>query len=216
MDLISPEILLNRYLEAHSAKEDAILNELSRHTYLNEIHPQMISGPIQGALLTLLSSLIQPSRALEIGTFTGYSAICIARGMQAGSKLITLEANDELRETAESFFLKAGVKDRIELINGDALEILPRIEGPLDLVFIDANKEHYPRYYDLIIDKVSVGGYILADNVLWGGKVLDETTGDASTRALQIFNRRITEDPRVENLLLPVRDGLMIAKKQNV
>ena len=216
MDLTDRSALLDRYLEAHSTEEDPILRELSRHTYLKEVHPQMISGPIQGALLSLLSKLIRPVNALEIGTYTGYSAICIARGLTEGGQLTTLEANDELRDSSLSFFKKAGLEKKIELLNGDALKLLPDLPGPYDLVFIDANKEHYPEYYKLIRDKLAPGAYILADNVLWGGKVLDENTPDASTRAIREFNRMVSEDPEMDTLLLPVRDGLMIIQKQDV
>ena len=205
--------ILERYLEQHSSREDPVLEELARHTYLKEVHPRMLSGHVMGRFLSLFSTLLDPARILEIGTYTGYSAICLARGLKKGGRLITLEVNDELRETALSFFKKAGVSDRIEMISGDALKIIPELEGNFDLVFIDAQKEDYLVYYDLVIDKVKRGGYILADNVLWGGKVLSDIPEDNPTEAIQKFNRHVTEDHRVDNLLLPVRDGIMIIRK---
>ena len=213
MSIYKKEALLERYLLAHSAEEDPILQELTRHTYLKETHPRMLSGHILGSFLTQLSMMLSPARILEIGTYTGYSAICLARGLKKGGRLITIEANDELRSTAETFFEKAGVQDRIELLNGDALEIMKRLEGNFDLVFIDANKEDYLEYYNLVIDRVKPGGYLLADNVLWGGKVISDPGSDQATRAIHEFNAAITADHRVKNLLLPIRDGIMCIKK---
>ena len=148
-----------------------------------------------------------------MGTYTGYSAICLAKGLKKGGLLTTLELNDELRQTALSFFEKAGLSKSIELINGDALELIPGLKGPFDLVFIDANKESYPLYYEMIRPKVAPGGYILADNVLWGGKVLEDGEMDSATAAIRKFNQLVTLDQGVENLLLPIRDGIMIIKK---
>lgn len=213
MDLFSQPELLDRYLETHSTDEDPILAELTRHTHLKEVHPRMLSGQILGAFLTLFSKLVSPAQILEVGTYTGYSAICLAKGLKTGGKLVTLELNDELRETALSFFKKAGLENSIEIINGDALKIIPELPGPFDLVFIDANKENYSSYFELIVDKVKPGGFILADNVLWGGKVLGDIGNDSSTKAIHKFNKLVTADPRVENLLLPIRDGLMLCRK---
>ena len=204
---------MDRYLAEHSTGEDPVLAELTRHTHLNEVHPNMISGHVLGSFLTLFSKLTNPSRILEVGTYTGYSAICLARGLKPDGLLTTIESNVELRETALSFFLKAGVSDRIELINGDAMTIIPRLHDRFDLVFLDAGKEEYTGYYDLLIDKVRSGGYILADNTLWGGKVLEDPAADPATLAIHRFNQKVTHDSRVENLLLPIRDGLMIIKK---
>lgn len=214
MALFSQPELLDRYLENHSSAEDPVLAELSRHTHLKEVHPQMLSGNILGGFLTFISQLKAPERILEVGTYTGYSAICLAKGLKPGGKLITLDLNDELRQTALSFFEKAGVSEVIELINGDALEIIPNLQGPFDLVFIDANKESYPAYYEMIVPMVVKGGLIMADNVLWGGKVLDTKERESSTSSIQKFNQMVTLDPRVKNLLLPIRDGLMLLKKQ--
>jgi predicted O-methyltransferase YrrM len=213
MEFFSQTGILGRYLETHSTAEDPVLAELNRHTHLKEIHPRMLSGPVLGSFLTLFSSLLAPARILEIGTYTGYSAICLARGMRAGGTLTTLEINDELKKTALSFFEKAGVKDRIQLINGDAIKILPTLKAPFDLVFIDALKEDYLRYYELVYPALRPGGYILADNVLWGGKVLDPQNQDSATSAIRAFNTFVTKDQRVENHLLPLRDGVMVIKK---
>ena len=213
MELFSNPELLDRYLLEHSSQEDPVLKELARHTYLNEVHPRMLSGHILGSFLTLFSKILSPERILEIGTFTGYSAICLARGLREGGCLTTIEVNDELKETSLEFFRRAGLKEQIDLINGDALEVIPSLAGSFDLVFMDAHKDDYPAYYDLVIERVPSGGYILADNVLWGGKVLENPITDATTRIIDQFNQKVKGDHRVENLLLPLRDGVMLMKK---
>lgn len=213
MQLFSNPEVLNRYLSAHSAEEDPVLAELTRHTYLNEVHPRMLSGHILGLFLKLFSQLVAPKRILEIGTFTGYASICLARGLKPGGTLTTIELNEELREISLHYFKKAGVSSMITLINGDARKILPTLEGSFDLVFMDANKEEYLDYYQLVIEKVAMGGYILADNVLWDGKVLDRSEPDHITRKIQQFNRVVADDRRIENVLLPLRDGIMVIKK---
>ena len=206
---------LQHYLDTFSTPEDPVLEELSRRTHLQTVYPQMMSGALQGRLLQFISRMIRPARILEIGTFTGYSAICLAKGLREGGKLITLEANDEYEKIIREFFEKSGITGRVELIIGDALQILPELAGPFDLVFIDADKREYGDYYDLVIDKVESGGFILVDNVLWNGKVLlPEERMDEETAAIHRFNQEITADPRVENLLLPVRDGLMLIRKK--
>ena len=207
---------LDRYLEAHSMPEDDVLAELHRYTHLKVIHPQMLSGPVLGGFLRMISKMIQPASVLEIGTYTGYSAICLAAGLQDDGRLTTIEVNDEIAEIASVFFKKAGIRDRIDLKIGDALDILPTLDQSYDLVFIDANKEHYIRYYDLIIDKVKPGGHVIADNVLWDGKVLDHAFRDLSTETIRQFNAKVTGDERIENILLPVRDGIMLMRKQEV
>ena len=214
MELFSDAEALDQYLLEHSQQEDSVLQELARHTYLKEVHPRMLSGHILGSFLTMFSRMLSPQRILEIGTYTGYSAICLARGLRPGGTLTTIEVNDELRTTAQLFFNKAGLQTQIELINGDALEIIPALKETYDLVFIDANKDDYPDYYKLVIDKVAAGGYILVDNVLWGGKVLDTPLEDQTTRTIDLFNKMIAADQRVENLLLPIRDGIMLIKKK--
>ena len=213
MELFSHPEMLDRYLETYSSPEDSVLQELTRHTYLREVHPNMLSGKVLGSFLQLFSSLLSPNRILEIGTYTGYSAICLAKGLRPGGKLITLEVNEELRSVTLDFFKKAGVDQEIELINGAALEIIPSLKETFDLVFIDAYKEDYPNYYQAVMEKLAPGGYILADNVLWGGKVLEENSPDATTGAIHQFNQMVTQDIRVKNLLLPIRDGLMLIQK---
>lgn len=214
MDLFADAEALDRYLAGHSSEEDPVLRELARHTYLKVVHPRMLSGHILGSFLTMFSSMLAPQRILEIGTYTGYSAICLARGLRTGGRLTTIEINDELRNTALKFFSKAGVEKQIELLNGDALKLIPVLKNGFDLVFMDANKDDYPAYFDLVIEKVSTGGYILADNVLWGGKVLEDRMEDPTTRTIDQFNKMIKADHRVESLLLPLRDGIMIIKKK--
>jgi caffeoyl-CoA O-methyltransferase len=214
MNIFSHPEIVDRYLEDHSSREDPLLAELTRYTYLNEAYPRMLSGPILGRFLTLFSQLVSPGRILEVGTFTGYSAICLARGLKPGGTLTTIENNEELRQVAMKFFQKADLQDKIELINGDALQIIPGLQGPFDLVFLDASKEEYGSYYDLIFDKVPKGGFILADNALWGGKVLGNPEPDETSRAIHHFNEMITRDQRIEHLLLPIRDGIMIIRKQ--
>jgi caffeoyl-CoA O-methyltransferase len=213
MSLFSHPGIMERYLAEHSTGEDPVLAELARHTYLKEVYPNMISGHILGSFLTLFSRMVSPSRILEVGTYTGYSAICLAKGLKPGGMLTTIESNDELRQTALLFFLKADLSNRIELINGDAMKIIPALNDLFELVFLDAGKEEYPGYYELLIEKVPSGGYILADNTLWGGKVLEDPGADPATSAIHRFNHVVTADARVENLLLPIRDGLMIIKK---
>ena len=207
---------LESYLEAHSEPEGKILAELNRYTHLNVIHPQMLSGPVLGGFLRMISRMLQPRSILEIGTYTGYSAICLASGLSDNGRLTTIEVNDEIAEIASGFFKKAGIGDRIDLLVGDALDILPTLDRAFDLVFIDANKEHYIRYFDLIIDKVNPGAYIIADNVLWDGKVMDPSFKDPSTETIRQFNYKITGDERVENILLPVRDGIILIRKKLV
>lgn len=213
MELFKQPDLLQPYLEAHSRAEDPVLEALSRHTWLKEVHPRMISGPVQGAFLELLSRLCRPSYIVEIGTYTGYSAICLARGLAEGGKMITIEINDELRPTAERFLQQAGLLERVELINGDALELIPTLDDGIDMVFIDALKEDYIAYYELLIGKIKPGGLILADNVLWGAKVLDPLAKDEATLSIRAFNQHLQADPRVNNVLLPLRDGIMICQK---
>ncbi len=214
MELFSDAGALDRYLLEHSRNEDPVLSELSRHTYLKEVHPRMLSGHILGSYLSMFSKMLSPQRILEIGTYTGYSAICLARGLRPGGKMTTIEVNDELRNTAMKYFRKANLHEQIELINGNALEVIPTLKDRFDLVFMDAHKDDYPSYFELVIDRVESGGYILADNVLWGGKVLESRLDDSTTRIIDQFNKMVTADKRVENLLLPIRDGIMVIRKK--
>ncbi|MEN8229885.1 MAG: O-methyltransferase [Bacteroidota bacterium] len=213
MDIFNQPEVLDKYLMDQSSPEDPVLAKLTRHTYLKEVHPRMLSGHILGGFLQMFSQMITPMRILEIGTYTGYSAICLAKGLKSGGRLTTIEINDELRKTALHFFEMAGVSSQVQLINGDALKVIPVLDETYDLVFIDANKDDYPTYYNLVFDKVCSGGYILADNVLWGGKVMDDRKPDHTTQTIQRFNGMIAEDQRVQNLLLPIRDGIMVIKK---
>lgn len=201
------------YCRAHSTPPDPLLNELERHTYLHTLHPQMLSGPLQGRFLMLISQIMRPRRILEVGAFTGYSALCLAKGLAEDGVLHTIEVNDELRGILETFVKKAGLEHKIILHVGDAVEIIPTLEETFDLVFLDAGKMDYLRHYELVLPKLRAGGLLLADNVLWSGKtVLDPE--DETARALHAFNEHVQADDRVENLLLPLRDGLMLACKK--
>ncbi len=202
-----------RYAESHTTAEADVLQELTRYTQAHIPMPNMLSGHVQGALLTLLARLQQPQSILEIGTYTGYSAICLAQGLAPGGRLHTIDVNADLEVVALDAFEKAGVADRITLHIGNARDIIPQLEVPtFDLVFIDADKAHYAAYFDLVIDRMPKGGLLIADNVLWKGKVTEEKQ-DNRTRALDAYNKKVLADPRVETVLLPVRDGLNIAYK---
>ncbi len=210
MDITDPN--LNRYAEAHTSPESDLLKRINRETYADVLMPRMLSGHLQGRLLSMISCMIRPSTILEIGTYTGYSAICLAEGLRDGGKIITLDINEELESRVRKFFMEWKQPEVIDYRIGDARKIIPTLQGPFDLVWIDADKENYATYFDLVIDKVAAGGFILADNVLWSGKVLDEKP-DKDTRAIQAFNKKIQDDSRVENVLVPVRDGIMMMRK---
>ena len=210
MNFVDDEII--EYCETYSKPGDVVLQQLERETHLKVLMPQMIAGNLQGQLLRMMSEMIRPSAILEIGTFTGYSAICFASGLKEGGILHTIEVNDELQEMITRYFDKAGFSKKIHLHIGNALEIIPSLHLNFDLVFIDADKENYPAYYDLVFDKLKSGGYIIADNALWGGKVINDRN-DSETVGIHEFNKKVTADKRVENLLLPVRDGIMIIRK---
>ena len=206
--------IVNYSLE-HSDEEDEVLSELQRETHLTFLSPRMLSGHLQGKLLTMLSASIQAKSILEIGTYTGYSAICLAKGLSEDGKLITIDINEETETIAKKYFLKSGLNNKIEIKIGNALNLLPDLKMQFDFVFIDADKKNYLNYYHLIFDKVRQGGLIIADNVLWSGKVLDETIHkDADTKSIIEFNAFIKKDERIEKLLLPVRDGLFIMRKK--
>lgn len=204
---------IEEYLEQHTSPMDEVLHELYRETHLHAMNPRMASGPVQGRFLQFLCQLMQPKKVLEIGTFTGFATICMSRGMAPDGMLTTIEANEEYEGMIRKYLDRAGVVDRVKLIIGDAKEVIPTLDGGFDLVFIDADKISYPTYYELVIDKVNPGGVILADNVLWEGKVLNVDTKERDTKAIQAFNDKVQNDPRVENVLLPLRDGLMIIRK---
>lgn len=203
---------LEEYIEAHTSAPDAVLQELYRHTYLHEMNPRMMSGPVQGKFLQFLCRMLKPQRVLEIGTYTGYAAICIARGLPEGGRLVTVEANREYEDTLRHYFAMAQVAEKIELILSDAKTVIPALNETFDLVFIDADKVSYPTYYNIVMEKVRPGGFILADNVLWDGKVLNAQTKERDTQALIAFNDIVQNDPRVENVLLPIRDGFMMIR----
>ncbi len=214
MEFIDPA--LNKYCENHTSGEDELLQNISRTTQLKVLLPRMISGPFQGKFLELLTKMLKPKRILELGTYTGYSAICMARGLARDGELITIDINDELETLVRGFFDESGLGNQIDYRLGTGLKIIPELDGPFDLVFMDADKINYCNYFDLLIDKISEGGYILADNVLWSGKVLAPANQrmDKDTEALIAFNKKIQEDSRVENVLLPIRDGVMMIRKK--
>ncbi|MBK8516698.1 MAG: O-methyltransferase [Saprospiraceae bacterium] len=201
-----------QYSEKQSKHADPLLMEIERATHLNTLAPRMLSGHLQGSFLTMLSKLKQPDIILEIGTFTGYSAICLAKGLKPGGKLYTIEYDPQHAELAGSFIGKSAFASDIEILIGDAREVIPEMDVRFDLVFIDADKESYSQYYDLVIDHCNSGALILADNVLWSGKVLDEIK-DNKTQCIHDFNNKILNDPRVENLILPLRDGINMIRK---
>lgn len=202
------------YSISKSEKESKLLNDLYRETYLKVLNPRMISGHYQGRILSLISKIISPKKILEIGTYTGYSAICLCEGMDKDGVLHTIDNNKELVEIQNKYFKKANLKDKIIQHSGDAKNIIPSIDEEFDIVFIDADKESYPEYYDLIINKVRSGGIIIADNILWSGKILEKVEkDDQATKSIIEFNNKIIEDDRVKNIILPIRDGLNIVRK---
>ncbi|MDN4165954.1 O-methyltransferase [Cytophagales bacterium LB-30] len=206
---------LQDYIEAHTEAESALLAKLNRETHAKVLMPRMLSGHLQGRVLAMLSHMISPKRILEIGTYTGYSAICMAEGLAAGGSIDTIDINEELETWLLGYFEEAGLADKIQLHIGDARQIVTRLEGPYDLVFIDADKENYSTYFDLVYDKVRTGGFVIADNVLWSGKVVaTDKKIDKDTQALLDFNKKMHDDPRVENVLFPIRDGLMVLRKR--
>ena len=205
---------IDQYACNHTQEENALLAELNRETWAKVLIPRMLSGHLQGRTLSMFSQMIQPKTILEIGTYTGYSAICLAEGLQENGSLHTIDINEELKSMCERYFEKAGINKQVKLYTGNAMNIIPTIDAEFDLVFIDADKENYSNYFDLIIERMPIGGYIIADNVLWSGKVVEEVdTKDIETQGLIAFNKKIHESKRVENLLLPIRDGLMVCRK---
>jgi caffeoyl-CoA O-methyltransferase len=210
MNLLSDA--LEHYIDQHASVEDPVLQELSRETHLKVQMPQMLSGHIQGLFLEFVSSLIKPKRILEIGTYTGYSALCLAKGLATDGMLYTIDINEELSEMTGRYFSKAGLANKIKSLYGDARAIIPTLDETFDIVFIDADKINYPVYYDLVFDKVRPGGIIIADNVLWSGKVVEEKK-DKDTLAIDQYNRKVHSDKRVKSFILSMRDGLNIAQK---
>lgn len=209
--LTSEEI--NRYCETYSSPEPPLLHTLNRQTHLRTELPQMLSGHLQGRMLSMVSAMLKPKRILEIGTFTGYAALCLAEGLAADGKLITLEADPENAEIARHYFNQSKYSGCIQLIEGPAAEIIPGLRESFELVFIDADKINYALYADLVFPLIAVGGFIIADNVLYHGDVLHHETASKNARAMHAYNEKIRQDNRLESVLLPVRDGLMISRK---
>lgn len=205
--------LIREYITDHSTPEDPVLEDLFRQTHIRFVNPNMSTGHLQGKLLEFISGMIKPEFILEIGTFTGYSAICLAKGLRPEGKLITIEINDEITEFTQSYFLKAGLDKKIEQITGKAQDIIPKLDHKFDLVYIDGDKREYTEYFNLIINKVTDNGFIIADNVLWGDKIFDTDSKDPQTRGIVEFNEMIRNDKRIEKIILPLRDGLMIIRK---
>ncbi len=213
-DIISTDI--QNYCDNHTQPESEVLKNLTRHTFANVLQPRMLSGHFQGRLLSMLSGMIKPKYILEIGTYTGYSALCLAEGLQEGGRLITIDVNPEQEDTMHRFIAEAGMQQKIQFIVGDAYNIIKTLPHKFDLVFIDADKPNYLKYYEQAMEVLNPGGYIIADNVLWSGKVVDEKSlaKDKDTQLLDAFNKHLHNDPRLEHILLPIRDGLMLGRKK--
>ena len=212
MDLLPKKI--TQYVENNSSTENSLLKEIARDTYLNVLNPRMLSGHYQGRLLSFLSHMIQPRQILEIGTFTGYATLCLAEGLASNGMITTIDINEEIAERAKAHFSKSRFKHQITAKTGDALKIIPKLEAYWDLVFIDADKENYMTYYEMVMPQLNPKSFIIVDNVLWDGKVTDENIVDKKTNSLKLFNSFVHQDARVDNLLLPIRDGLMILRKR--
>jgi len=210
-------LIINSETEAYctsiSQAEPSVLKEIRRDTYVNVMQPRMLSGHFQGRLLSLISNLMRPHRVLEIGTYTGYSSICLAEGLSKNGKVISIDVNEELEGRIKANFDKAGQTDKVNFMAGDAAHIIPELNETFDLVFIDADKRNYQKYFDLVIDKVKIDGLIISDNVLWDGKVFDPEAKDLTTKALRKYNLSLKENNRIQTVLLPIRDGLLVARK---
>ena len=211
MNFISDQ--LQQYIDNHSMEESDLLKALDRETHQKILQPRMLSGSYQGRLLALLAKMIGPKKILEVGTYTGYATLCMAEGLTTGGSIDTIDHNEELADMQRRYFDQSRYGSQIVQHLGEAKDILKTLAGPYDLVFLDADKENYPHYFDLIIDKLETGGVILSDNVLWSGKVLEKAT-DEATSALQEYNHKINTDVRVETVVLPIRDGLTITRKR--
>ncbi len=213
MDFLPEDI--DQYVREHSQKESDLLAQIDRDTNVNVLKPRMLSGHLQGRVLSMLSKMISPKVILEIGTFTGYSALCFAEGLQTGGKVITLDINEEIEDLVRDNFSKSPYNNVIDYRIGNALDLIPEINERFDLVFIDADKINHQAYFDLVLDKMDSGGFIIVDNVLWSGKVVESgrTKLDKDTEAIMAFNKSAHEDDRVENVLFPIRDGLMVLRK---
>ncbi len=204
---------IDQYVVKHSQQEPPLLQQLNKETWQKVLNPRMLSGAFQGRILSMISKLIQPKNILEIGTYTGYSALCLAEGMQKSGLLLTIDKNEELESFSRKYFDKSDYKDQIKQLVGNAMEIIPTINMKFDLVFIDADKSNYVNYFNLIIDKMNSGGVILSDNVLWSGKIVEKLDPkDLDTKALLVYNKLLNNDDRIETVLLPIRDGLTISR----
>ena len=211
MEFIDP--LLDKYVCEHTANESDLLKKINRETHLEVLQPRMLSGHFQGRVLSMFSKMIRPERILEIGTYTGYSALCLAEGLTPNGKLVTIDINEELAARVKGYFDESPYSQQIDYLIGDAMELIPALNEKCDIVFIDADKSNYINYYHLVFPMVKVGGYIIADNVLWSGKVIDPSQKDKDTLILREYNQLVHQDDRVEEVLFPIRDGLMIARK---
>lgn len=205
---------IEKYAESHSDQEPELLEKLNRETNLKVLKPRMLAGAYQGRLLAMLSKLINPKYVLEIGTYTGYSALCWKEGLQKGGEVHTIDNNEELKAMQERYFAEGDPENQIRLHIGTALDLIPQLKKDWDLVFLDADKDNYINYYNLLIDELKPGAVIIADNVLWSGKVIDEKAQDTDTVALREFNDAIQKDSRVSNILIPVRDGITVIRKE--
>lgn len=214
IDITNP--LIEEYIRAHSTEEPDLLKKVNRETYAEVLMPRMLSGHYQGRVLSMLTSMIRPRRILEIGTFTGYSALCLAEGLPDGAELITVDINEELEDRVRAYFMQSEKAKAITYLIGDAMNVVESLDGIFDLVFIDADKHNYLNYYQLVFDKVSAGGFIMVDNTLWNGKVAipEVVAKDKDTRNLHCFNAFVAQDMRVEKIILPVRDGITIIRKK--
>ena len=212
MELLDEAI--EAYVERYTTEESKVLKELNRETYSRVLIPRMLAGHLQGRVISMFSHMIKPRQVLEIGTYTGYSALCWAEGLQDEGQVHTIDVNEELEEMVARYINKAGQTSNVVTYLGNAVDIIPSIDQTFDVVYIDADKENYSNYFDLVIDKVRTGGYIIADNVLWSGKVVEtEEIQDEDTQALVRYCEKIQSDSRVINVLFPVRDGLLVARK---
>ena len=211
MEFIDP--LLDKYVCEHTANESDLLKKINRETHLEVLQPRMLSGHLQGRVLSMFSKMIQPERILEIGTYTGYSALCLAEGLTPNGKLVTIDINEELAPRVRSYFFASEFSEQIDYKIGAAMELIPTLNEKWDIVFIDADKHNYINYYHLVFPMVNIGGYIIADNVLWSGKVIDSSHNDKDTQLLRDYNLLNHEDDRVEEVLFPIRDGLMVSRK---
>ena len=211
MHFLSEE--LENYAAQHTEDEPLLLQELNKRTHLNVLQPRMISGHFQGRFLSLLSKMVQPRTILEIGTYTGYATLCLAEGLHPDGVLHTIDIKEELTDLQREFFDRSGYGNQIVQHLGKAADIIPALDTTFELVFIDADKQNYAHYFDLVIEKMNSGGLILSDNVLWSGKVVEEVKhNDKHTQALMAYNQKIKDDPRVETVLLPIRDGITLSR----